>query len=116
VNNGDGGYNVIDPNSPNSWFTAHPDVGGGTLEIDHCALGANCHAQDFANYVVITSAQLQGDDGAFYFPYMLDPQATTHMLIGTCRIWRGPALGNGTFTALSNNSTRIPRRVAPDLS
>jgi hypothetical protein len=103
VNNGDGGYNVIDPNSPNSWFTAHPDVGGGTLEIDHCALGANCHAQDFANDVVITSAQLQGDDGAFYFPYMLDPQATTHMLIGTCRMWRGPALGNGAFTALSNN-------------
>jgi len=31
VNNGDGGYNVIDPNSANSCFTAHPDLGGGTL-------------------------------------------------------------------------------------
>jgi hypothetical protein len=103
VNNGDGGFNAINPNSPNDWFTSHPDVGGGTLDIEHCSLGVNCHAQDFANGVVITSANLQGDDGAFYFPYMLDPQASGQMLVGTCRVWRGPALGNGTFTALSNN-------------
>ena len=103
VNNGDGGFNVINPNSPNNWFTSHPDVGGGTLDIEHCSLGIGCHAQDFANGVVITSAKLQGDDGAFYFPYMLDPQASSQMLVGTCRVWRGPALGNGTFTALSLN-------------
>jgi hypothetical protein len=103
VNNGDGGFNVINPTSPNDWFTSHPDVGGGTLGIEHCSLGIGCHAQDFANGVVITSANLQGDDGAFYFPFLLDPQASTQMLVGTCRIWRGPALGTGSFTALSNN-------------
>jgi hypothetical protein len=103
VNNGDGGFNAINPASPISWFTSHPDVGGGTLGIEHCSLGINCHAQDFANGVVITSANLQGDDGAFYLPFMLDPQASTQMLVGTCRVWRGPALGNGTFSALSNN-------------
>jgi hypothetical protein len=103
VNNGDGGFNAINPTSPNDWFTSHPDVGGGTLGIEHCSLGVSCHAQDFANGVVITSANLQGDDGAFYFPYMLDPQASTQMLVGTCRVWRGPALGSGTFTVLSNN-------------
>jgi hypothetical protein len=46
-----------------------------------------------------------GDDGAFYFPYILDPQASTQLIVGTCRVWRGgPATSaSGTYTALSNN-------------
>ncbi len=102
VNNGDGGFNAIDPSTANSWFTSHPDVGGGQLAIEHCALGISCHAQDFAGGIVVSSYDLQGDDGAFYFPYLLDPQAPGNMLVGTCRVWQGPALG-GIFTPLSNN-------------
>ncbi|HEX6501936.1 MAG TPA: hypothetical protein VF011_01725 [Terriglobales bacterium] len=102
VNNGDGGFNAIDPGTPTSWFTSHPDVGGGQLAIEHCGLGINCHAQDFAGGLVVSSYDLQGDDGAFYFPYVLDPQASGEMLIGTCRVWQGPALG-GAFSVLSNN-------------
>ena len=102
VNNGDGGFNAIDPHSPTDWFTSHPDVGGGQLAIEHCSSGIACHAQDFAAGQVVTSIDLQGDDGGFYFPFILDPQAPAELLIGTCRIWQGPALG-GTFVALSNN-------------
>jgi len=43
-----------------------------------------------------------GDDGAFYFPYILDPNSSTAMLVGTCRVWRGSRAG-GAFTALSPN-------------
>ena len=50
----------------------------------------------------MTSSTLGGDDGAFYFPYILDPKTATPMLIGTCRVWRGPRSG-GAFTALSPN-------------
>ena len=102
VNSGDGGFNAIDPTITTSWYTSHPDVGGGQLAIEHCDLGINCHTQDFAGGLVISSYDLQGDDGAFYFPFLLDPQASTEMLVGTCRVWQGPAQG-GTFNLLSNN-------------
>ena len=36
------------------------------------------------------------------FPYILDPQSTSSLLVGTCRVWSGPRSG-GAFTALSLN-------------
>jgi hypothetical protein len=100
VNAGDGGYNAIDPSATSNWFASNPDVGGGTLRILECSSGVSCHTGDFS--ATVTSSGLGGDDGSFYFPYILDPQSTTALLVGTCRIWRGPRLG-GTYTQLSNN-------------
>lgn len=97
---GDGGFNAIDPNSGSSWFTSNPDGGNGSLAINNCSVGAACN--QFSWNTVISSSDLLGDDGAFYFPYILDPQSTTAILVGTCRVWRGPRLGGG-FTALSDN-------------
>lgn len=51
---------------------------------------------------VVTSNALGGDDGSYYVPYILDPGSTTSMLVGSCRIWRGPRTG-GTYTELSPN-------------
>jgi len=51
---------------------------------------------------VVSSSNLAGDDGGFYFPYVLDPQSPTTLLVGTCRVWSGPRSG-GTFSALSLN-------------
>jgi hypothetical protein len=96
---GDGGYNAIDANSGN-WFASQPDTGSGTLAIQECPSGINCDNSLFT--VVVSSGNLGGDDGAFYFPYILDPQSTSTMLVGTCRVWSGPRLG-GTFNALSLN-------------
>ncbi|PYX76989.1 MAG: hypothetical protein DMG72_03430, partial [Acidobacteria bacterium] len=104
VNGGDGGYNAITPSSHLDWFVSNPDVPPHGLEIDHCSLGANCHTLDFSRGAVVTSSQLGGDDGGFYFPYILDPQADHELLVGTCRVWRGgPSTSAGTYTALSNN-------------
>jgi len=99
VLSGDGGYNAIDPNTGN-WFASYPDTGGGTLGIQECASGVNCNDSLFNE--VVSSNDIGGDDGAFYFPYILDPQSTTAMLVGTCRVWSGPRLG-GAFTLLSPN-------------
>ncbi|MGD0567127.1 MAG: hypothetical protein ABSA78_01880 [Candidatus Sulfotelmatobacter sp.] len=101
VLSGDGGYNAIDPNT-NNWFASNPDTGGGTLNIQECSSGVNCTTSLFGDNVVVSSSSVGGDDGAFYFPYVLDPQSTTSLLLGTCRVWSGPRLG-GAFTLLSLN-------------
>jgi len=95
VNSGDGGYNEINPNNPTEWFTANTDV-----SIQRCASGIACHAQDFA--VIIDNSTLAGDSGAFYTPYILDPQNSGELLVGTCRVWRGTTTGTG-FAVLSPN-------------
>jgi hypothetical protein len=97
---GDGGYNIIDPGTPANWYATNPDIPPGGLGIQFCASGVNCRNSSF-NFVV-TSGTVGGDDGAFYFPYILDPHSTTLMLVGTCRVWRGPRSG-GSYTALSPN-------------
>ncbi len=99
VLSGDGGYNAIDPNTGN-WFASNPDTGAGTLNIQECSSGVSCTDSLFS--VVVGSGDVGGDDGSFYFPYILDPQSTTSMLVGTCRVWSGPRSG-GAFTTLSLN-------------
>jgi hypothetical protein len=100
VHAGDGGYNAITSNSPNDWFTSYPDIPPASLEIDYCGSGSNCNAGLFNQ--VIGSVNLGNDDGEFYFPYTLDPQAPAELLVGTCRIWRVDNAKNPTkFTALS---------------
>ena len=80
-------YTAIDPISASNWYASNPDLPPGGLGIQLCSSGVNCHNSGF-NFVV-TSNTLGGDDGGFYFPYILDPGSTTAMLVGTCRVWRG---------------------------
>jgi hypothetical protein len=96
---GDGGYNAIDPNTDN-WFTSNPDTGRGSLNVKECSSGVGCNDSLFN--LVVGSNDVGGDDGSFYFPYILDPQSTTTLLVGTCRVWSGPRSG-GAFTVLSLN-------------
>lgn len=100
---GDGGYNAISPATSTDWFAANPDVPPGNLNVNYCGSGINCNNGMFTQ--VVGTSQVGGDDGSFYFPYMLDPLAPTRLIIGTCRVWRGgPATSSaGTYTALSNN-------------
>jgi hypothetical protein len=96
---GDGGYSAIDMNT-GDWFASQPDTGDGTLGIQECSSGINCNDSLFT--AIVSSGSVGGDDGAFYFPYILDPQSTSTMLVGTCRVWSGPRAG-GAFTDLSLN-------------
>ena len=97
---GDGGYTALDPTSVTSFYASNPDVPPQGLGIQLCTNGVDCNNSGFQ--FVVTSNTLGGDDGAFYFPYILDPGSSTSMLVGTCRVWRGPRTG-GVFTALSPN-------------
>jgi hypothetical protein len=96
---GDGGYNAIDPATDN-FFASQPDVGGGSLGIQECSSGVKC--TDSLFQTVVDSNDVGGDDGAFYFPYILDPQSASTLAVGTCRVWSGPRSG-GAFTELSLN-------------
>jgi hypothetical protein len=103
VNGGDGGFNAIDLFATSNFFVSNGDVPPGGLSIQECSSGVNCHAQDFSE--VVGSDDLGGDDGGFYFPYVLDPQSSGALIVGTCRVWRGPRLdGNvSSYAALSPN-------------
>jgi hypothetical protein len=98
VATGDGAYNEINPNQPDEWFTAETHV-----SIFRCPLGITCRQADFQ--LVVSTPQLDFDDSEFYTPYLLDPQNTNSILLGTCRVWRGPSSGIGwsSTNALSFN-------------
>lgn len=95
VNAGDGGFNVIDPSNPQTWFTTNTDV-----SVQRCNDGINCLAQTFDP--IVTNSTVGGDHGFFYTPFILDPQADSRMMVGTCRLWRGNSDGSG-FAPLSYN-------------
>ena len=100
---GDGGFNAISPANGTDWYAANPDIAPNSLNVNYCGGGINCRSSSFAQ--VVSSNQVGNDDGSFYFPYMLDPQAPTRLIVGTCRVWRGgPATSSsGTYATLSNN-------------
>ncbi len=97
ANGGDGGYNAINPSNTSQWFAANTDV-----SIQVCNTAPNCTSAIFGNPIV-SNGNVGGDFGAFYTPYILDPQKTSELLVGTCRVWRGPSTGGVLFTSLSNN-------------
>ena len=107
VNGGDGGYNQIDPSNECTtaacnWFVSNPPDAVSGVNIFDCILEVNCVSSDFENDQVVSSATLGGDIGPYYPPFILDPQSSGEMIVGTCRVWRGPSTG-GMFILLSNN-------------
>ncbi len=97
---GDGAFTAIDPNVSSDFYASNPDIPPGGLVIQFCPNGVDCI--DSAFTPAVTSDDLGGDDGAFDFPYVLDWQSSSALLVGTCRIWRGPRSG-GSYTDLSPN-------------
>ncbi len=96
---GDGGFNAINPANPDEWFAANPYV-----TILKCELGTACNDSGFIE--VVSSASLGGDQAAFCTPYILDPQNSGEMLVGTYRVWRVSTSGNAPLQ-LSNDFDTI---------
>jgi hypothetical protein len=97
VLDGEGDYAAIDPANPQNWY-ATSEFGIG---INLCTEGSSCGIAAFGS-PVIDSADV-GDDGYGQIipaPWILDPQNTSNIILGTCRVWRGPASG-GLQTQLS---------------
>lgn len=101
---GDGGFNAIDPAATATtglWYASNTDV-----SIFSCNFGAQCitaqpFSPDIHNASVTGVAANFPDSGPFYTPWILDPQDSSKIIIGTCRVWRGPA---NTPSAWTNTS------------
>ncbi len=92
---GDGGFTAINPTNPSEWFAANPYV-----NILKCEVGTDCNDNGFVE--VVSSESLGGDQGAYDTPYILDPQNSSELLVGTCRVWRISASGTAPVE-LSND-------------
>ncbi|HEY6444927.1 MAG TPA: choice-of-anchor D domain-containing protein [Acidobacteriaceae bacterium] len=90
VLNGEGNVVAIDPLNPQNWF-ATSEFGVG---INACTAGTACDAEGFGT-VVIGETQVDDDLQLIPAPWILDPQNTSSVILGTCRVWRGAANGSG---------------------
>jgi len=84
---GEGGFPSIDAITPANWYAT---IGAG-VNLDACPLGGACSAANFLPPATIGATQVDGDIGLLDAPTLLDPALTSSLLIGTCRVWRGPA-------------------------
>jgi hypothetical protein len=100
VNAGNNGFTAINPANENEWFVAAPPDTASGVNLFRCGNGINCHSLEFQNDQVADSNTLGGDTGAFYLPFLLDPQNSAELILGSCRIWRGATVG-GSFSLLS---------------
>jgi hypothetical protein len=96
---GDGGFTAINPTNLNpasrEWFAENPYI-----SIMKCEAGTACNDAGFNQ--VVGSNDLGGDQGAFYTPYIVDPQNAGELLVGTCRVWQISTSGTAPLQ-LSND-------------
>ena len=93
VLSGYGGPVAIDSSNPANWYVN--DQAGVAIYL--CSQSAACTPADFGSSPVVTDADVGGDGAAMPTPapFLVDPVDPTQLLIGTCRVWRGPANGAG---------------------
>ena len=91
---GEGGYVGINPMDPTRWTIST----GAGVSLAHCGNGANCAATDFAGVPGIGPGQTGGDASLFDAPWLLDPALPDDVLLGTCRVWRGPVAGGSSWS------------------
>jgi hypothetical protein len=93
---GEGGAVAVDQTSHlNSWYANN----GAGVSIYHCNSSTLCTPAAFGAGAgpLIGETQVAGDGLAMPYPaeFRLDAVDPTQVLIGTCRVWRGPATGAG---------------------
>ncbi len=90
---GYGGPVAVDPVDGNNWYV-NTQAG---VAIYLCSQTDSCTPSDFGASPVVTDADVGGDGYAMPTPapFLVDPLDDSQLLIGTCRVWRGPADGVG---------------------
>ena len=88
---GEGGGTQLDTVGAAGYVTTAPGVA-----IARCS-GSGCASGSFV--AAIGPAQVEDDEALRHAPFMLDPQNASQVLVGTCRVWRGPAAGAGWSAA-----------------
>jgi len=94
---GFGGPVAIDPGNSADWFVNNQNG----VSIYGCSDASGCTPADFGTAPAIDDADVGGDGDtmASPAPFLFDALDTTQLLIGTCRVWRGPASGAGWSSA-----------------
>jgi Transmembrane protein 131-like N-terminal len=102
LSTGEGGTVAIDQSNPLLWYIST----GAGVSIRQCTDGSACTAADFAGEPTIGAVQVMLDDSLIDAPWLLDPALTSDVVIGTCRVWRGP-VGNGGLWSSSNAISQL---------
>ncbi len=92
---GEGGYVGINPIDPTQWTIST----GAGVSLQHCANGSNCAAADFAGPPAIGPAQTSDDASLYDAPWLLDPALPQNVILGTCRVWRGPVADGSSWSS-----------------
>jgi hypothetical protein len=95
---GYGGPVAIDPADPDKWYVNSQQG----VSIYRCTNSSECAASDFGSSPVVSNANVGGDGLTMPVPapFLVDPLDSSQLLVGTCRVWRGPV--NGSSWSSSN--------------
>lgn len=105
---GYGGPVAIDPSDDTNWYV-NSQAG---VSIYRCSQSADCTAADFGSSPVVSDADVEGDGDTMSTPapFLVDPLDPSQLLVGTCRVWRGPAdksgwSGTNAISAILDNGS-----------
>jgi hypothetical protein len=109
---GYGGPVAIDLNNISNWY-ANTEPG---VAIYRCSQSAPCTPDSFGTGPAISDANVGGDGETMPTPapFLVDPLDDSQLIIGTCRVWRGPAngsnwtAGNAISPILSSGAIGVP--------
>jgi hypothetical protein len=92
---GEGGPVAIDPANADIWYVNNR----AGVSIYRCSQTGGCDAVGFGADPVVNDVDVGGDGSTMVLPapFIVDPLDTTQLLVGTCRVWRGP--GDGGWTS-----------------
>lgn len=87
----------IDPSNSANWYVNN-SVG---VSIYRCSQAGQCTSADFGSQPLIGNADVAGDGYTMSTPapFIVDPLDPSQILLGTCRVWRGPADGTSWTAA-----------------
>ncbi|HTU51307.1 MAG TPA: choice-of-anchor D domain-containing protein [Acidobacteriaceae bacterium] len=105
---GEGGQTAIDPTNPDNWYATV----GPYVAIGQCIDGVNCTAATFPS--AIGASETSDDQSLLFTPYILDPADSSKMIVGTCRVWRGPASGGNAWSATNAISPMLDGVAEPN--
>jgi hypothetical protein len=90
---GNGGPVVVDAANSENWYVNNQNG----VSIYLCSDPTSCDAAGFGNTAVVNDADVGGDGDTMQSPapFLIDPLDPSQLLVGTCRVWRGPASGVG---------------------
>jgi hypothetical protein len=105
---GYGGPVAVDPSDDSNWYV-NSQAG---VSIYRCSQSAECAAADFGSSPVVSDADVAGDGNTMPTPapFLVDPLDHSQLLVGTCRVWRGPAdksgwSGSNAISAILDNGS-----------